>query len=100
VTVRTSGQGALDLFVKTPDEFDIIITDQNMPNMTGLELARNLLSIRPETPMLLVTGDNDILDEETVRSSGIFTVLGKPLDEVNLIVAMSRAVKNNNCYQI
>jgi len=100
VTVMTSGQDAIDLMTMTPDEFDVIITDQNMPNMTGLELAEKSLAIRPDIPILLVTGDNDTFDEELVKLSGISAVLGKPLDESALTAAICTAKTNNICFQI
>jgi len=93
VTVALSGQQALDLFSSTPNEFDIIVTDLNMPNMTGLELAKKSLAVRPNTPILLLTGDEDVLDEKSVKSGGILEILSKPLDADIFVAALSRATR-------
>jgi len=50
VTVRKSSLEALGIFWNQPDQFDVVITDQTMPNMTGVDLARRMLQIRPDIP--------------------------------------------------
>lgn len=79
VTARTSSVEALEAFRAQPDKFDLVITDQTMPNMTGLELAREILEIRPEMPILLCTGYSSLLSEEKFRASGIRGFAMKPL---------------------
>lgn len=56
VVTRTSSAEALELLHSSPDEFDIVITDQTMPQMTGDELAKKLLKLRPGIPIILCTG--------------------------------------------
>jgi len=56
VTVRTSSIDALVTFQNQPDKFDAVITDQTMPVMTGIDLARRVLQIRPDIPIVLCTG--------------------------------------------
>ena len=56
VTTALSGREALEIFTEAPDRFDLIITDQTMPRMTGTDLAREILNIRPEIPILVCTG--------------------------------------------
>jgi nitrogen-specific signal transduction histidine kinase len=56
VVTRTSSVEALELFQAKPDTFDLVITDMTMPNMTGAKLAREMMSIRPDIPVILCTG--------------------------------------------
>ncbi|MBF0528461.1 MAG: response regulator, partial [Deltaproteobacteria bacterium] len=79
VVTRTSSIKALELFKSAPADFDLIITDQTMPQMTGLELAKELLMIRPDIPIILCSGYSHQLTEEKVFESGIKRLLLKPL---------------------
>ena len=79
VTVRTSSIEALELFKAQPERFDLIITDMNMPNMTGTELAREIIDIRPDMPVILCTGDSAMLDDEKAREMGIRAFIIKPI---------------------
>ena len=53
-----------------PDSFDLVITDLTMPHMTGIDLAREILKIRPDTPIILCTGFSDAVDENRSQASG------------------------------
>lgn len=79
---------ALRLFGRAPDEFDLVITDLTMPGMTGVELARKLLSMRPDIPVILSTGFNEVMTEQEAKSLGISELLLKPtsIEEVKRIV--------------
>jgi two-component system cell cycle sensor histidine kinase/response regulator CckA len=79
VTSRSSGFEALELFQAQADRFDLVITDQTMPRMTGLELARELLALRPELPIVLCTGFSEGLTAERAKSIGIRDFLMKPI---------------------
>ncbi len=78
VTAVDRCTAALELFRAAPDGFDLVLTDQTVPEMTGLELAREVLKIRPGQPVLLCTGHSDRVDEERVRAAGIRALLMKP----------------------
>ncbi len=78
VVAVKGGMEALRLFGRAPDEFDLVITDLTMPEMTGVELARKLLSIRPDIPVILSTGFNDDITEQEVNGLGIRKLLLKP----------------------
>ena len=80
VTGVTSATEALDLFRKTPDEFDLVITDQTMPNMTGINLAEEMMRVRPEIPIILCTGFSHDADSENALACGIKCFLMKPLN--------------------
>ena len=91
VTSQQSSVEALSVFQNSPHAFDIIITDQTMPDMTGSELARNLLQIRSDIPIILCTGYSNIVDEESAKSIGIREFALKPLTK-NGIAKLIRKV--------
>ncbi|SLM30049.1 putative Histidine kinase [Desulfamplus magnetovallimortis] len=79
VTSRTSSIEALGAFRTNPDNFDLVITDMAMPNMSGDKLAVELIKIRPGIPILLCTGFSTIVSEEKALSMGIKGFLMKPI---------------------
>lgn len=79
-TVVTSGCEALRLFSLDPDAYDLIMTDQTMPEMTGKELAVEILKIRPNIPIILCTGFSSKIDAEAAQKLGIKSFLMKPYD--------------------
>jgi PAS domain S-box-containing protein len=82
---------ALDTFAEDPDAWDVVVTDQTMPGLTGMELARRLLERRPDLPIVLCTGFSEAANEETARAAGIAAFLNKPVDPDKL-AATVRAV--------
>ncbi len=79
VTARASGMEALKAFHGDPEAFDLVITDQTMPFMTGMELARKLLEIRKDIPIILYSGFNEAVTIEKAGAVGIRAVMMKPL---------------------
>jgi CheY-like chemotaxis protein len=79
VTARTKSIEALKAFRKNPNIFDLVITDQTMPNMTGKELAGELMSIRSDIPIILSTGFSEQIDERTAKETGIRAFVMKPI---------------------
>jgi len=79
VTVRTSSVDALELVRQLPNGFDAVLTDQMMPRVTGEQLAQVLLAIRPDLPIILMTGYSPAIDETKCRELGIQAFLTKPL---------------------
>ncbi|MCX5876076.1 MAG: PAS domain S-box protein, partial [Deltaproteobacteria bacterium] len=79
VTTRTSSVEALELFRAKPDAFDLVITDYTMPNMTGGELAKHILAIRPGIPIVLCTGFSEVFTEEKAQALGIQGYVMKPI---------------------
>ena len=92
VTARTSSVEALQAFENQPDKYDLVITDQSMPNMNGEELARRLTAIRPQLPVMLCTGFSDFRDKEQLRSSGIVDIILKPVLKNDLAEAVRRVI--------
>ena len=85
---------AYGVFLKAPSDFDLVITDLTMPQITGIELANKLMDIRPDIPIILCTGFNDVIDEEKAKSMGIRELLLKPASINELKTAISRALEN------
>jgi len=79
VITRTSSVEALEAFRAQPDKFDLVITDMTMPNKTGTELAKELLQIRPDIPILLCTGFSEKIDGHKTNAMGIGAFVMKPI---------------------
>ncbi|MBN1626217.1 MAG: response regulator [Deltaproteobacteria bacterium] len=96
VVSRYSSMDALEAFRAQPGKFDLVITDQTMPKMTGLQLAREMIGIRPDIPIILCTGFSDLAAEEEARIIGIKKFIMKPviLRELSEVV---RDVLDNAC---
>ena len=84
VTATTSANEALEVFKKNPHDFDLLITDQTMPEMSGSELAVQALSIRPDLPVGLCTAHSDVLHRNKALSLGARSLLMKPLESAIL----------------
>ena len=91
VTVQMSSTEALNIFQNQPDAFDLVITDQTMPAMTGFDLARRMLQIRPDLPIILCTGYSNQISEDKVKYYGIKGFVMKPLARKD-IAALIRKV--------
>ncbi len=92
VAVKDSVE-ALRLFEREPDEFDLIITDLTMPEMTGVELTRKVQRIRPDMPVVLSTGFNDAISGQEAKSLGVRELLLKPVDTKELRKIVRRALE-------
>ena len=79
VTVKTSSAEAIALLRSDPTKFDLVITDQTMPEMTGVELAKESLAIRPDMPIIMCTGHSQLVDADKARMAGIKAFAMKPL---------------------
>ena len=93
VTVLTEGRGALREYMDSPGEFDIIVTDNTMPNLTGLDLAREIRKFDSNTPILLTTGFTRSGLEAEAAESGIQGVLLKPYSGAELARAIRSALE-------
>ncbi len=79
VEAATSPEAALETFRRRPHDFDLVITDQTMPHLTGLELAREMLALRPGLPIIVCTGFHARASADSVRLAGARRLLMKPL---------------------
>ncbi len=93
VTTKTDGTEALDVFREAPDKFDLVITDQTMPDITGVEIARKLLTIRSDIPIILMTGFSEMVTPESAKTMGIHEFILKPIVLNDLGRAIQRALK-------
>lgn len=80
VTATTDPREALALFEKSPDSFDLVITDMTMPKLTGDRLIEAILRIRPALPVIICTGYSDQLSETRVLKIGARALLMKPFE--------------------
>jgi CheY-like chemotaxis protein len=78
VQIYTNSREALEAFRRAPQHFDLVITDQTMPHLTGEALVRELRSIRPTIPIILCTGFSKTMTEEKAQELGIDAFLLKP----------------------
>ncbi|MDY7031238.1 MAG: ATP-binding protein [Thermodesulfobacteriota bacterium] len=79
VVTDTSSVEALAIFQADPYKFDLVITDMTMPKMTGAELAKRIMEIRPDMPIILCTGFSEIISEERAKGIGIREFVMKPM---------------------
>ncbi len=79
VTIGIGSVEALNLFKENPDTFDLIVSDMTMPDMTGLQLAGKIKSIRNDIPIIICTGFSDQINEKTFKKLGIQGYVMKPV---------------------
>jgi len=90
VTACASSSEAWTVFAARPDQFDLMITDMTMPHMAGDRLSEKILNIRPNLPVILCTGYNDMIDADKALALGIRKFVMKPVEKNEL----SRAIRS------
>jgi PAS domain S-box-containing protein len=80
VTAHTSSLHALESFRANPNHFDLLITDNTMPHMTGLELVEHVLAMRPTMPILMISGVGESMSVEALKRLGVTRLLSKPYE--------------------
>ncbi|MCP4089310.1 MAG: response regulator, partial [Gammaproteobacteria bacterium] len=91
-TVISDSREALDLFQKNPERFDLVITDQTMPWMTGIEVVNALRQIRPDMPVILDTGFSDDIDAKAAAKMDI-NFMEKPINANKLLQMVGELLK-------
>jgi len=71
---------AFEIFCDSPNKFDMVITDKGMPGMDGIQLTQNLLKVRPDLPVILLTGYGDLINDDKIRKVGFRDIFTKPAD--------------------
>jgi len=96
VTEKSSSIEAYEVFSNSPDQFDLIISDMNMDGLTGEQLASKIFAIRPEIPVIICTGYDELLTKERAVKLGIREIIMKPftIDEMDAVI---RQVLNDPC---
>jgi PAS domain S-box-containing protein len=92
VTVATNGRKAWKLFLEDPSQFDLIITDQTMPDTTGLILAQKMLRVRKEMPIILCTGYSEMVSADKAKEAGISEFVMKPVVRKELAETIRRVL--------
>ena len=92
VRAWTESLEALADFEQDPDAVDLVITDMTMPKMTGDELTRRMLAVRPGLPVLICTGFSELIDEDKARKLGARALLMKPLTKKELAWAVRQVL--------
>jgi PAS domain S-box-containing protein len=95
VVAKTSSLEALEVFKAQPDQFALVITDQTMPHMTGADLAKELMRIRPDIPIILCTGFSEVISAEEAKTLGIREFVMKPF-ATREIAEITRHVLDGN----
>jgi len=95
VVGTTSSIEALKLFRANPGKIDLVITDMAMPKMTGVELAKEFMRIRPDIPIILCTGFSEAITEEEAKALGIREFVLKPILKDKLALTISRVLYEN-----
>jgi two-component system, cell cycle sensor histidine kinase and response regulator CckA len=92
VIATTSSIEALELFKKESHRIDLVITDYTMPHLTGIDLARELLRVRADIPIILCTGHSDDISPEIIKAAGIRELLIKPQSRDEIAQAIRRVL--------
>jgi CheY-like chemotaxis protein len=92
VEATTSPIEALALFQSKPDYFDLIITDMTMPDMTGDKLVKEILDIRPDTPIILCTGFSEKIDEKQAIKLGVADYIEKPFVQRDFAIKVRKVL--------
>jgi PAS domain S-box-containing protein len=87
-----SSSAALQAFRANPRRFDLVLTDEAMPDLVGTELAREIRLIRPELPIILMSGHGGAALENRAAAMGVNEVLHKPLQRADLAESLARAL--------
>ena len=92
VVATVSSVKALKMFRSHPDRFDLLVTDMTMPGMTGVDLAEEVMKMRPDFPVILCTGFSENVTEQQAKSLGIREFIMKPVPVADLARAVRRAL--------
>jgi CheY-like chemotaxis protein len=92
VQAFTDSVAALEYFRGHPDEIDVVVTDQTMPNLTGLELAKQIKATRPGIPVILCTGYSKVVSPERARQEGLSDYIFKPYSADDLARALNQVL--------
>jgi len=96
VTAQAHSAEALQIFQARPDDFDLVITDQTMPEMTGVELAHALLQIKADTLIILCTGFSELVSPDQAKDVGIREFLYKPIGIHDLARTVKKVLESGS----
>jgi PleD family two-component response regulator len=93
VTALTDGSEALEVFTANPGSFDLVIADQGMPDMTGITLAKKLLAVRKNMPVIIYTGYSEEVSQEKAIEVGIREFVMKPVTKKEMASTIRRVLE-------
>jgi PAS domain S-box-containing protein len=93
VMLMPNGVDARQAFAAQPGHYDLVLTDQTMPRLTGLELARQIRGIRPDTPVILYTGYGEEISDAQLAASGVRALARKPVEPADLLALLKTHLK-------
>lgn len=96
VTIETDSTEALHRFKQVPDKYDLVITDMTMPIMAGDKMARKMMDVRPDIPIILCTGFNSNISKEKAMSLGFKDFLMKPVSFNDLALTVRKVLDGSN----
>jgi PAS domain S-box-containing protein len=91
----TDSREALSAFKDRPDTYDLVISDMAMPYLNGLEMAKAILTVRPDIPIMICTGFSEIINRIKVSESGICKVVMKPILRNEIARAIREVLESN-----
>lgn len=92
VTTSTDSREALAIFSNEPSRFNLLITDQTMPGMTGLELSGKIHQIQPDFPVIICSGFSEDLQDKTGQDIGVSAILNKPVTRKELALSVRKVL--------
>jgi len=95
VTLQTDSKSALALFKKRPELYDLVVTDQVMPELTGMELSKEMLALRPNIPIIICSAFDAELDEYSVKKIGVRKYISKPVNPTVLLKTIGDLVETS-----
>ncbi|MBC2695965.1 MAG: response regulator [Desulfobacteraceae bacterium] len=97
VIAKTNSVEALETFKEQPNNFDIVITDMTMPKMTGENLSKKILAIRPDMPIIICTGFSEVISEKKAKAIGIREFIMKPILRKDIAKIIRVVLNNGKC---
>lgn len=91
-TVFTNSLDAFKEFLEHPHDYDLVVTDMTMPHMTGSELARKMLAVRPDIPIVLCSGFSEMINESVAKKMGIKVYAKKPMSTKEMARVVRKAL--------
>jgi PAS domain S-box-containing protein len=95
IVAKSSSTEALETFLKDPYKFDLVVTDQTMPQIAGLELSEKILQVRDNIPIILCTGFNALVTSERIEAIGIREVMMKPIESGRLATMVRNLIERS-----
>ena len=93
VSTFTDSQAALASFKADPARYRLLISDQTMPKLSGMDLAREIFALRPDFPVLICTGHSEVISREEALAQGIRDFLFKPVTKKELLSAVNEILR-------